>query len=309
MNVEGQLAALPPPEPPDDHFSFELGADWTGPRQPGLSVGPDPRVMGGFSLGTFSRLLPAAVWCSAGRRVLAAAKPPASAGTRGSRCQCLHWMVPRRCERHRWTAGKSVTDQVNAVALDPDASGSCATTHGRGVPVADRVLRREKVLRFPVLAHWSFFMTSEGATFETLMEDLDVGLGTAPAPPVKTPATDPWPRSRRDRPHRSRSPIQARRRDESVSTDRSCRSDDAGPAEPGASAGLPADQLRRVVPDGREGSAAGAAFEIGRLRGPVATPRCVGAPAIPERTFGAGRIRELLSHVVGFELPALPKSA
>ena len=51
----------------------------------------------------------------------------------------------------------------------------------------------EKVLRFPVLAHWSF-TTSEGATFETLMEDLDVGLlGTAPAPPVDTPATDPGP--------------------------------------------------------------------------------------------------------------------
>ena len=42
--------------------------------------------------------------------------------------------------------------------------------------------------RFPVLAHWSF-TTNEGATFETLMQDLDVGLlGTLPAPPVPEPA-------------------------------------------------------------------------------------------------------------------------
>ena len=32
VNVEGQLAALPPPEPPVDHFSFELAQDWTCPR-------------------------------------------------------------------------------------------------------------------------------------------------------------------------------------------------------------------------------------------------------------------------------------
>ena len=60
----------------------------------------------------------------------------------------------------------------------------------------------EKVLRFPVLAHWSF-TTTEGATFETLMQDLDVGLlgtraragagraaGAAPAPTGRArPAT------------------------------------------------------------------------------------------------------------------------
>ena len=58
VNVEGQLDALPPPEPPVDDFTFELAQDWTALATLDATVGPDPRVMGGFDVGDI--VLPAA---------------------------------------------------------------------------------------------------------------------------------------------------------------------------------------------------------------------------------------------------------
>ena len=76
-----------------------------------------------------------------------------------------------------------------AVALDPDAKRLVRDTMAQGFRLPIELYAIEKVLRFPVLAHWSF-TTNEGATFETLMQDLDVGLlGTVPErllPPAPT---------------------------------------------------------------------------------------------------------------------------
>jgi hypothetical protein len=164
----------------------------------------------------------------------------------------------------------------------------------------------EKVLRFPVLAHWSF-TTNEGATFETLMQDLDVGLlGTAPeTAPGATDTTAP----------------------EVVQTghigldQRSRRGDKArawyrGPFVPFPTIRDPegttrpllahsADQLRRVVPDGREDLSLAAAFEIGRLLGLSQLSIVSALLRFRSEQFGAGRLRELVSEVTGFTLPPL----
>ncbi|MGH9270371.1 MAG: hypothetical protein ACRDZ2_03785, partial [Ilumatobacteraceae bacterium] len=48
VNVEGQLAELPPPTPPIDFFEWELAQDWSVLAQ--VQPGPDPLVMGGFAI-------------------------------------------------------------------------------------------------------------------------------------------------------------------------------------------------------------------------------------------------------------------
>jgi hypothetical protein len=135
------------------------------------------------------------------------------------------------------------------------------------------VERVDPTLRFPVLIHWSF--TSFGdETFESLMQGLDSGLlGTRGAPNPGAPTEDPAPSSGRlplevvetghvGLPHR------LRRGDE-------VRSWYRGPLLPHPadetaarlSLAHAADQIRVVVPDGREDVSLAAAFEIGRLLG------------------------------------------
>ncbi|MEQ7008579.1 hypothetical protein ABN028_20610 [Actinopolymorpha sp. B17G11] len=137
--------------------------------------------------------------------------------------------------------------------------------------VAGEFVAVDPTLRFPVLLHWSF--TSFGTmTFRSLVEGLDSGLlgtvGDAEAPEgtgapdvtgrppievVETGHTGLAHRTRRGDPVRSwyRGPFVAH-----PTTD--------SPADrlPLAHA---ADQLRIVVPDGREDISLAAAFEIGRL--------------------------------------------
>ena len=131
----------------------------------------------------------------------------------------------------------------------------------------------DPTLRFPVLLHWSF--TSIGdETFESLMKGLDSGLlGTRGAPNPAAPKQNPAPSSGRlplevvetghvGLPHR------LRRGDEVRSWYRGPLlphpADEAAPRLPLAHA---ADQIRVIVPDGREDVSFAAAFEIGRLLG------------------------------------------
>jgi len=130
--------------------------------------------------------------------------------------------------------------------------------------VAGDVVMLDPTLVFPVLLHWSF--TSFGSTtFRSLVEGLDSGLlgtvgeeaatreGRAPLEVVETGHTGLPHRTRRGDPVRSwyRGPFVAH------------------PTVDGPEGRLPlahaADQLRIVVPDGREDISLAAAFEIGRL--------------------------------------------
>src|SRR6185503_18607061 len=87
----------------------------------------------------------------------------------------------------------SATEQVAKAARDPDAKRLVRDTMASGFLYPIELFAAEKVYRFPVLAHWSF-TTSEGATFETLMQDLDVGLlGTIPEPAPDAPPAPPRP--------------------------------------------------------------------------------------------------------------------
>jgi hypothetical protein len=125
--------------------------------------------------------------------------------------------------------------------------------------------------RFPVLLHWSFTTSGEN-TFETLMKRLDSGmLGTTqgevphpqsrPVVPPRQPALEVVETGHVGLPHRTR-------------TGETVRCWYRGPLLPhpptdgtGERLALAhaADQLRVVVPDGREDLSLAAAFEIGRL--------------------------------------------
>jgi hypothetical protein len=189
---------------------------------------------------------------------------------------------------NQWTRAAPVsqaTQTIAAAALDPDAKRLVRDTMGMGFRLPIQLYAVEQVFRFPVLAHWSF-TTNEGATFETLLQDVDVGLlGAAPNPkPKKAPLPgQPDPLS----------PPPAPVGPEVVETghvglDHTTRRGDAvrawyrAPCVPfptprhggtvkdaAATEPLPlahsADQLRRTIPDGREDLALAAAFEIGRL--------------------------------------------
>ncbi|HEX8942480.1 MAG TPA: hypothetical protein VF785_05025 [Gemmatimonadaceae bacterium] len=312
VNIEGQLDALPPPLPPDDHFRWELAQDWTVLGSIDPTIGPDPRVMGGIGLGGVS--LPLAGGMPAGMRARGRAararlalpatmsQPAASAHVGAS--------IDGGATMHEAPVGAqwaSATEKVSSVALDPDAKRLVRDTMASGFRYPIEAFAIEKVLRFPVLAHWSF-TTNEGATFETLMEDLDVGLlGTVPtpaadAPPPARPAPEVVETGHIGLGHR------ARRGD-------AMRAWYRGPFVPfptlrdPAGGGAPllahaADQLRRVVPDGREDLSLAAAFEIGRLLGLSQLSVVSALLRFRNEQFGAGRVRELLATLTPFKIPA-----
>lgn len=304
VNVEGQLDALPPPEPPVDDFKFALAQDWTVLATLETTVGPDPRVMGGIDVGDL--VLPAAGLLDAPPEGLAAQRPAGRAASSlpavGASLDGTAGMTEARVSE-QWV---SATEKVTAVALDPDAKRLVRDTMASGFRYPIEVVAREPVLRFPVLAHWSF-TTTAGPTFEKLMHSLDVGLlGTAPPPP-ETPPARPAPevvetghiglgqRSRRGDPVRAwyRGPFVP------FPTERDRESGGKLPLAHSA------DQLRRVVPDGREDLSLASAFEIGRLLGLSQLSIVSALLRFRGEQFGAGRVRELLSRVTDFELPEL----
>jgi hypothetical protein len=318
VNVEGQLAALPPPVPAIEHFEFALAQDWSVLGSIALEGGADKVVMGNASVAgavAHGLLSPRPGPMAPPRAPMAAGLPlksqrPISAALDGGEAMK---QAPLADE---WL---QTSKKIAAAARDPDAKRLVRDTMGLGFRYPIGAYALEKVLRFPVLAHWSF-TTSEGATFETLMQDLDVGLlGTLPPPkpakpgkpePAPVPATGP----------------------EVVATghvglDHRARRGDAvrawyrGPCVPfptardGASSNQPlplahaADQLRRVIPDGREDLTLAAAFEIGRLLALSQLSVVSALLRFRAEQFGAGRVREILSHLVDFDLPKLVSNA
>jgi hypothetical protein len=160
--------------------------------------------------------------------------------------------------------------------------------------------------RFPVLVSWDFTCTADGG-FERLMNKLDVGLlGTLDSeqpPPVPEVAPTGHValshRTRRGEPARSwyRGPLTPQPTQRVMPLDGEL---------PLAHTG---DQLRRVVPDGREDISLAALFEIGRLLA-LNKPTLVAALMQWRRElFGAARARELAEQLsaavlAGFGLAA-----
>ncbi|TXH62453.1 MAG: hypothetical protein E6Q93_03190, partial [Burkholderiaceae bacterium] len=171
VNVEGQLEALPKPLPPVASFEFALAQDWTVLATINATSSPDARVMG--QVDTSQVVLPSAALGPGAARppaIPAAGKNPADAKIGVSLDGGAAMAQPGVS-----TQWSSATQKVAAAALDPDAKRLVRDTMAQGFRLPIELYAIEKVLRFPVLAHWSF-TTNEGATFETLMQDLDVGL-------------------------------------------------------------------------------------------------------------------------------------
>jgi len=313
VNVEGQLAALPSPASPIEHFEFALAQDWSVLANLAPVGGADKVIMGNVSLagtvapGLFS---PRPGPMAPPRAPLAASslqsQPLTGASLHGGEA------MQRAPLADQWL---QTTKQIAAAARDPDAKRLVRDTMGLGFRYPIGVYALEKVFRFPVLAHWSF-TTSDGATFETLMQDLDVGLlGTLPVP------KDPEPGEPEPPPVPESGP-------EIVATghvglDHRVRRGDAvrawyrSPCVPfptardGASSNQPlplahaADQLRRVIPDGREDLTLAAAFEIGRLLALSQLSVVSALLRFRGEQFGAGRVREILAELLSFDLPKI----
>ncbi|MEO6525023.1 MAG: hypothetical protein ABIP93_00195 [Gemmatimonadaceae bacterium] len=310
VNVEGQLAELPPPQPPVNVFNFELAQDWSVLAAVNSSVGPDTRVVGGIDIGNI--VLPSIAGGLLDARPGSAAQAAPLRATSSSPVGPAMDGAATMTQQSVGQQWSTTTEKVAAVALDPDAKRLVRDTMGSGFRYPIEAFAIERVLRFPVLAHWSF-TTNEGATFETLMQDVDVGLlGTIPerakgAPPAGAPPPEIVETGHIGLGHRSR-------RGDAV------RAWYRGPLVPfptlRGTAGdgtLPilahsADQIRRVVPDGREDLSLAAAFEIGRLLGLSQLSVVSALLRFRSEQFGIGRVRELLASVTPFAIPALTDS-
>jgi hypothetical protein len=288
VNLEGQLAALPPPVQPIDSFQFELAQDWSvlATRE----THADHFVAGG---GRGTPLGRAAL--DGHRRGL----PSIGAELKGSAAETT------AATQAAWRAAP--TRAVADAALQPDAARIVRDTMGIGFRFPIELFAQERVFRFPVLAYWSF-TTSEGATFETLMQDLDVGLlGTVPAPEPDAPPEPEGPelvetghiglehRTRRGDAASAwyRGPLVPHPTDRDV---------------PGEDGRLPvahsADQLRRVLPDAREDLSHAAAYEIGRLLALSQLSIVSALLRFRQEQFGRGRIKHLLESIIpGVLLP------
>jgi hypothetical protein len=187
----------------------------------------------------------------------------------------------------------AATDVYADMALDFASAPVSGYIAGHSVTV-------DPTMRFPVLLHWSF--TSFGnATFRSLMEGLDSGLlgtvgtldpmqrsGRPPLEVVETGHVGLIHRTRRGDPVRSwyRGPFVAH------------------PMAQAPTSRLPlahaADQLRIVVPDGREDISLAAAFEIGRMLA-LARPSMVAALMRWRQTgYQAGRRRVMWESLAPF---------
>lgn len=306
VNLEGQLEALPKPLPPVASFEFALAQDWRVLASADPGGGPDLQVLGHAQLGNV--VLPAAAGLQGQRPPGAVRAAFAAAGAKTAKPVVSidgAAKMDQPAVSQQWS---SATQQVSAVALDPDAKRLVRDTMAQGFRFPIEAYAIEKVLRFPVLAHWSF-TTNEGATFEKLMQGLDVGLlGSVAEAPPNTPAAGARPEvvqtGHVGLSHRTRrgDPVRAWYRGPCVPfpTARDSTSKDAPLALAHS-----ADQLRRVIPDGREDLALAAAFEIGRLLALSQLSVVSALLRFRGEQFGAGRVREVLAQLLPFALPQL----
>jgi hypothetical protein len=311
LNIEGQLAALPPPEPPDNHFEFELAQDWSVLAQIDPAAGPDSRVMGGIDFGDI--VLPVA-----GLRAARPAGAPRAAASPQSVISKVSSpgvgstlnggsTIPQVPVGEQWIGA---TQKVSTAALSPDAKYLVRDMMASGFRFPIELYAPEKVFRFPVLAHWSF-TTNEGATFETLMQGLDVGLlGTVLKPPAEATVTtlpEVVETGHIALGHRSRRGDTTRAWYRGPFVPFPTVRDPEGTTRPPLAHS--ADQIRRVVPDGREDLSLAAAFEIGRLLGLSQLSIVSALLRFRSEQFGVGRVRELVSHATGFPLAELAEVA
>jgi hypothetical protein len=285
INLEGQLDVLPPP--PSFNLQFlatETVFDYR--VLPSSSSGDTDRtVMGGNVAANGGSATAPAV-------TVRAAKPAASAASQTTN---VTWATTTaKIERAALTVAPGEASRVVRDVMLEGYRGDIS-----------HLVLVEPVYRFPVLTHWSFTVNGAGG-FESLMESLDVGLlGTAPQPldlPPGAPPLAPPPRPAPEftetghvgLPHLTRrgERVRAWYRGPLSSHPTTRDAADANGHFPFANV---SDQLRRVVPDGREDLSLAGAFEIGRLLA-LSQPAIVRALlAWRAEQFGAERAKQIVA--------------
>ncbi len=289
INVEQQVDNLAHP-PPNVVTKFDATEFVFDVRPLARDAGSDTDrfVMGGVASATLSRELAADIGF--------ASRPVANAPAAG------------KATSAQWAATQQRVEEAALSAANVDAGRVVRDVMLEGFRVdVDHFVFQEPLYRFPVLAHWSFTVSGSGG-FESMMLGLDVGLlGTAPAPPKVPPGAPPPPPKPRPEaeltetghvglPHLTRRGERVRAWYRGPLATHPTTRD-----EPDADGKLPfahvSDQLRRVVPDGREDLSLAGAFEIGRLLA-LSQPSIVRAfMAWRAEQFGAERARRLVSAV------------
>lgn len=187
-----------------------------------------------------------------------------------------------------WATGPAKTAPVRA--------GDLEVARGFKAGLNDGVLvTLDPVYRFPVLVSWDFTCTGDGG-FERLMNELDVGLlGTideTTTTPLEVAATGHLAlahRSRQGEPNTAwyRGPLTPQPTVRTTAVDGVLPLADTG------------DQLRKVVPDGREDLSQAALFEIGRLLTLNKPALVAQLMAWRADLFGAARAREIADALTG----------
>jgi hypothetical protein len=298
INLEKQLKVLPKPRPPAFTFEVKPEVSVMNLAQLAVTTDTDHYVMGGLAAasatfhgaGDGDGVNPAERAAGLAGNAAAAAARPVQATATSTTASAASWQ----------TAPAKVA-QVAVSAAAEEAGRLVRDTMGMNFRYnVEHLVTFEPTYRFPVLAHWSFTAT-EGGSFETYLQGLDVGLlGTAappaPAPPPGTPpATEPTrpPVELTDTGHLGLA-HQTRRGDTARAWYRgplTPRPSGVDPQHPAVRLPLAhtSDQLRRVTPDGREDLSLAAAFEIGRLLA-LSQPSVVAAQLRWRREqFGASR--------------------
>ena len=305
INLEGQLKYLPKPSPL--HLTFEAVVNVQNLAALATPIDTDHYVMGGIS-GLTATFAPGAPQ-EAAPGGAPAALPIASEVTAEPARPIGVSTTSRTKSASAWATTPAKVAEVAVSAAPEEAGRLVRDTMGIGWRYNVAQLVAERVYRFPVLAHWSFTVTGSGS-FETLMQNLDVGLlGTAPPVPEPTPAgTPPVPPRIRPEPELTDTghvglPHQTRRGDASRAWYRgplTPRPAGADPEDPTVRLPLAhaSDQLRRITPDGREDLSLAAAFEIGRLLA-LSQPAIVASQLRWRREqFGASRVRHFTGSVL-----------
>jgi hypothetical protein len=286
INLEAQLDVLPPPQPA---FNLQFLAtqtvfDYRVLDNPS-SADTDRTVMGGNVAAFGGNVATPAVTARA-------AKPAAPAASQTTNVTWATTTV--KIEHAALTAQSGDASRVVRDVMLEGYRGDLS-----------HLIVAEPVYRFPVLTHWSFTVNGAGG-FDSLMQSLDVGLlGTAPKPPVVAPGAPPLPPPPRPAPEFTETghvglPHLTRRGERVRAWYRGPLSShpttrDAADAKGHFPFANVSDQLRRVVPDGREDLSLAGAFEIGRLLA-LSQPAIVRALlAWRAEQFGAERAKQIVA--------------
>jgi hypothetical protein len=300
VNLEGQLDALPPPQLPVSpmFLATESVFDYR-PLINAVSGDTDRTVMGGTGKVAAGAAAQAAA-------VVRAAKPAASAANQTAN---LSWATTTaKIEQAALTAPAGEASRVVRDVMLEGYRGELSF-----------ILPATTVYRFPVLTQWSFTVSGAGG-FESLMEGLDVGLfGTAPTPVAASPGAPPPPPAPRPAPEFTETghvglPHLTRRGERVRAWYRGPLSShpttrDAADATGHFPFANVSDQLRRVVPDGREDLSLAGAFEIGRLLALSQSSVVRALLAWRAEQFGAARAQQIVAAAsAGAALTAAPEA-